>query len=470
MMLLLVVGKPFNGDHSVDVAGWTQLAEFTDGVVAAGVDVGSMQATAYWKECSASESNPTLTEGATLWNVFGAFVMSFSKDASEAWEAPVIVGGGDSSAGTGFSVTAGSDPGVVAGDVCVCFAGFRSDAATPCSTHLVATQTGVTFGNTHDPATDPETTAGGDLGMCVNWATVTGTGSAAPVLAATLAAAHTGAAAFIRLRVAAGTPATVTPDPVALAVGMPAASPTVAPTRTPDPVALVTSVPEATEQAGATRTPEAVPLAVALPAPSAGVVAIVTPDPAALVAALPQAQPQAGATRTPAPTALVVALPGVSPSAGAQVTPATIAALAALPQAAAQAGAAATPTPAPVELGVGIPQVVPLAGGEAIAQPAPVALSVLLPQAGPHGEAVVVPATVALLADLPQAIAQAQAIAGPGTVAVVVALPQAAPFAGGVGEPGSVEPGAGGAAAVLVVIAGEAEPGASGGYADVDDG
>jgi hypothetical protein len=204
MLLLLVAGKPYNA--GVSVSGWTQLSTFTDGTVAAGTDVGSMFVTAWYKEHDGSEANPTVTEGSPTWSIVGALIMVFSKSAGDTWNTPAMVGGGDATAGTGFSVTAASNPGVTAGDACVSFAGFRSDAATPCSTHLVATQTGVTFSNTHDPATDPETTSGGDMGMCVNRATVSGTGSAAPVIAATLAASHTGSAGFIRLRITPPSP------------------------------------------------------------------------------------------------------------------------------------------------------------------------------------------------------------------------------------------------------------------------
>lgn len=199
MMLLLLGGKPFNAGFSV--SGWTAMSTFTDGSTAAGVDTGSMIVTAFYKEATSdTEANPTVTEGSPTWSVFGGVVVVFSKGGGEVWDTPVIVGGGDATVGTDFSVTAGSNPGVTTGDHCVSFAALRSDGAVPCSAHLVATQTGVTFSDTHDPATDPESTLGGDMGMCVNRATVSGTGSAAPVITATLAEAHTGSAAFIRLR------------------------------------------------------------------------------------------------------------------------------------------------------------------------------------------------------------------------------------------------------------------------------
>lgn len=251
MMLLLVAGKPYDG--AVSVSGWTQLTEYTDGTVAAGVDVGSMQVTAWWKEATADpETNPTMAEGTPAWNVFGGLVMVFSKAAGESWATPVIVGGGDSTAGTAFSVTGEANPGVTTGDACVSFAGFPSDAATPLTTHIVATQAGVTFTNTHDPATDPETVSGGDMGMCVNRATVSGTGSAAPVIAGTLAAAHTGSAAFIRLRVqpanqtlAAGTPVvTITAPAIAVVAAVTLALGTPVVTMSAPAVTVLTGSPQ----------------------------------------------------------------------------------------------------------------------------------------------------------------------------------------------------------------------------------
>lgn len=198
-MLLLAGGKAFNA--SVSVSGWTQLNRYENGTDVPASDGGSMFVTAWWKEHDGSEANPTLTEGATTWNVVGAGIISFSKDTVDTWVTPVMRGGGDASAGTGFSVTTESDPGVQTGDVCVSFAAFNSDGATPCSSHLVATQTGVTFSNTHSPSTDPETTTGSDMGMCANYGSASGTGSAAPVIAATLAGSFAGSAGLIRLRV-----------------------------------------------------------------------------------------------------------------------------------------------------------------------------------------------------------------------------------------------------------------------------
>lgn len=205
MMLLLVSGKPYNATISAST-GWTFLNDYTNGTVGAGVDVGSMEVSVWYKEHDGSESNPTLTEGSTTWNVLGAVIVVWQKGAGDTWDTPAIAGGGDASAGTGFSVTTEANPGITTGDVVTTFGGFRSDAATPLSVHLTQTATGVTFTNTH-VLTDPETTTGGDMGMCVNRATVSGTATAAPVISGTLAASHTGSAMLVRLRVtSAGNP------------------------------------------------------------------------------------------------------------------------------------------------------------------------------------------------------------------------------------------------------------------------
>jgi hypothetical protein len=204
MLLLLCGGKPYNRQISPNPAGqgWTSLGSFTDGTVAvSGADTGSMNVEAWYKEATSGSEVAQLAEGSPAWDVVGGGVMCFSKSVSEIWNTPVATGGGDASAGTAFFIASLPDLGITTGDHVISLAAFRSDAATPCSSHLVAVTTGVTYTNTHDPATDPETTTGFDMGMCVNRATVSGTSSAGSTIQATLAAAHTGSAMMIRLRV-----------------------------------------------------------------------------------------------------------------------------------------------------------------------------------------------------------------------------------------------------------------------------
>ena len=197
MMICVYGTKPYSDAPTIN-NGWTSLGSATDGTVAAGVDVGSMQTRIFYKEHTGTESNPTVSNSTN--NVSTALIIVFQKTAA-GWAALVGAGGGDATAGTGFSVTMGSDVGHTAGDMVVGGAAFRSDGATPTSGNGM-TIAGTTLGSyTKSPATDPETTSGGDMGMTIGYIPVnSGTSTGAPVFSCTLGAAHTGSAFFARLR------------------------------------------------------------------------------------------------------------------------------------------------------------------------------------------------------------------------------------------------------------------------------
>lgn len=200
MMICIYGTKPYSDAPTID-QGWTSLGSATDGTVAAGVDVGSMQTRIFYKKHTGSESNPTITN--TTNNVSTAIIIVFY-NATTNWGTVVGAGGGDASAGTGFSVTASSDVGHIAGDLVVGGASFRSDAATPTSGNGI-TIAGCTLGTyVKSPATDPETTSGGDMGLTVGYIPVnSGTSTGAPVISCTLGGSHTGSAYLCRLREAA---------------------------------------------------------------------------------------------------------------------------------------------------------------------------------------------------------------------------------------------------------------------------
>lgn len=212
MLILVAGGKPFDLAWSVATAGWNALAAGTSGTTAAGVDTGSMKMQVWYKEATSdAETNPTVTEGSPTFNVAGAVVQIFSKDAGEVWETPVVVYGADESNGTGISVTFASDPGVTAGDLIITAAALNTDAMGPLTADLVPAQTSVTFGATTE-RTEDESTSGGDMALHVSTTPVnSGTGTAAPTATGT-GTASGGAdrleAAFIRLRVSTPPPAT----------------------------------------------------------------------------------------------------------------------------------------------------------------------------------------------------------------------------------------------------------------------
>ncbi|HLM83758.1 MAG TPA: hypothetical protein VK254_00910 [Candidatus Bathyarchaeia archaeon] len=198
LMLCFYGTKPYNDSPTIN-QGWISLGSATDGTVAAGVDVGSMQTRVFYKIAdSDTETDPTITN--TTNNVSGAVIVVFAKASTEGWVTPVGAGGGDATAGTGFSVTAASNPGITANDMLVGFGAIRSDAGT--QSNISITASGATMGAfTKYPAVDLATTSGGDMAMSGGFVAVSsGTASAAPVYASTLAASHTGSAYIVRLR------------------------------------------------------------------------------------------------------------------------------------------------------------------------------------------------------------------------------------------------------------------------------
>lgn len=211
MMLCFYGTKPYSDAPTID-QGWTSLGSATDGTVAAGIDVGSMQVRVFYKiALSDTETNPVITNSTN--DVSASLIIVFQKGASDTWATLVGAGGGDATAGTDFSVTASSDVGHTTGDMVAGGAAFRSDSAAPTTARSI-TIAGVTMGTyTQSPAADLSTISGGDMGMSVGYVPVnSGTSTAAPVFAITLADAHTGSAYIVRLRVVSNV--VVTPTPI----------------------------------------------------------------------------------------------------------------------------------------------------------------------------------------------------------------------------------------------------------------
>lgn len=180
-------------------AGWNEVTEFADGAVAAGANVGSVKVGCWYKDWESGDTNPTLDY--STGPVPAAHVMVvFSKAASEMWDAPVFATAAIAAA-TNWTATAGSDPGITAGDLLIALTGFRDDSAVMSNRTLTAT--GVTFGTLVEyPATHASTTTSNDISADAVYVIATaGTSSAAPVTTGTLSASETGAALFIRQRV-----------------------------------------------------------------------------------------------------------------------------------------------------------------------------------------------------------------------------------------------------------------------------
>lgn len=197
MMLLFYGTKPYNDAPSINNS-WTSLGSATDGTTGAGVDVGSMRASIFWKIHTGTETNPTVTN--TTNNVSGGVIIVFSKASTSSWATIAHGGAGDATAGTDFSATTAGTISFAPDDLVAAFAAIRSDAGTQSSIALTAS--GITFGAfTESPASDLVSASGGDIAASGGYAAVSsGTGTVALTYSSTLAAAHTGSFYGARLR------------------------------------------------------------------------------------------------------------------------------------------------------------------------------------------------------------------------------------------------------------------------------
>ncbi len=195
-IMLCVHGmKPFSATTTMNNS-WVSIGFATDGTVAAGIDVGSMKAQIFYKVHTGTETNPTATSTAT--NVAAAVILTF-QNATGFWNI-VGSGGGDATAGTGYSITTASALDLTVGDFLIGNIALRSDASTIGVSTI--TGTGLTISaSTKRPATDISTTSGGDMAMSVQYASITaGTATTTLTLASTLSGSQTGSSFIARIR------------------------------------------------------------------------------------------------------------------------------------------------------------------------------------------------------------------------------------------------------------------------------
>ena len=195
LMVMFYGTKPFNDVPTINNS-WNNAGAATNGTVAAGNDVGSMQARIFWKIHTGTETNPTVTNATN--NVSSAVIVSFSKDPLKAWDL-AFGGGGDDTVGTGFSATTPAIN-LAVNDWVASFVAIRSDAGSPGV--FTTTASGITFGTfVSQPSVAFTTTSGGDMASRSGYNTITaGTATTAVTVAATLSASHTGSMFLVRMR------------------------------------------------------------------------------------------------------------------------------------------------------------------------------------------------------------------------------------------------------------------------------
>jgi len=199
MMLLYVGAKPYDATI-VTPSGWTKLdaGSGSNGVVANGIDVGSVLWATFYREWQSGDSTPTVS--ITSGDVALGMIQSFWKTSGRSWDTPVAAKGSDTTSATDFSLTMDANPGITVDDMLVNFATIAGNNAAFNSNSLVLTATGAGI-ETETTTGSASTLLGFDLAASNGYAPyVTGTASAAPVVEWTLTAAQTGGGSFVRLR------------------------------------------------------------------------------------------------------------------------------------------------------------------------------------------------------------------------------------------------------------------------------
>lgn len=201
LLVMFVVNRPATSTPSTP-AGWTAPSNNTlscgDGTGTGGADSGDVRITVFTKEADGSESG-SVTLAITSGTSCGASMSRYTRTTGKLWSVAVVNGATPTTGTTSWSVTGGSDPGVLGGDIVVALSGVNSDAATYSAEAL--SQTGITFGAANERA-DFAVTTGNDLRVIVSDHLVTsGTSSAAPVFTMTASTGTPeGGTLFVRVR------------------------------------------------------------------------------------------------------------------------------------------------------------------------------------------------------------------------------------------------------------------------------
>lgn len=176
-------------------AGWAAPRDntYTGGAGAFGVDAGPRGVSVFYRIADGTESGSVTVTNPGTTPTISAQIIRLSKTGTGGWRIKVV-GGGDTTADTAYSVTAASDPGAVAGDLAIVVSAWHPDTATSASPALTWTGTGTA---TLTARAGSANAAGNDLRATVQSRDITGTSTAAPVYTTTLNAAGAGASAIV---------------------------------------------------------------------------------------------------------------------------------------------------------------------------------------------------------------------------------------------------------------------------------
>jgi hypothetical protein len=191
LLVLTLASKYEDASLGTDPTGWTSFGAVSIGVGRAqGNDNGGMRMRAFWRIAQTGDTGPALAP--TPNNASAAHITAYRVAAGKTFGIQGVLVA-DDTAGSAFSLAAGSTLGLAAGDILHADLVLNGDAPTFGATSTVAA-TGATFGAQSTNVADAALTAGTDMrGRSSRWAVSTGPASGNLTLANTLAGTVTNA-------------------------------------------------------------------------------------------------------------------------------------------------------------------------------------------------------------------------------------------------------------------------------------
>lgn len=204
LMLAAVVIKPYTADPTID-QGWSTLYKGASGTTANGNGAGSQEHAIFYKVHTGTESNPTVTFGATS-SPGGGVIVVLQKGAGETWNVgPLAAAVGEQAMGTtALSIGLTTDAAITSGDWIWALVSAGDDSAT-FTRATTAISGGPTYSGNHVeyPATHLSTTTGSDAAMDLGYRVASSSVASGQTITvtATLSAAERAAASIFYVRV-----------------------------------------------------------------------------------------------------------------------------------------------------------------------------------------------------------------------------------------------------------------------------
>lgn len=202
-LVVMSIANKHSGSTPTTPTGWTAASGYlgTGGSGSDALDTGTVNVAIFYKIADGTEVGD-LTVTVTSGSVSIGRMLLYRKELGKKWSV-AFVNGADNSAGTDWSVTAGSDPGILAGDIIFAASAINTDAYI--FSAQAVTASGVTFTTSKGELYEQRSTNGNDAALILSsHYAVSGTSSAAPVYtmtaSGTTTSVPTGATTLMRIR------------------------------------------------------------------------------------------------------------------------------------------------------------------------------------------------------------------------------------------------------------------------------